>query len=187
MSLLGIISISGRPGIFKIIAQGKQNVIVESLLDKKRFPAYATERISALEEISIFTLDGDIKLTEVYKKMLVHYKGAKSIGHKEGLSKLVEELRIFVPDFDEEKVYASDIKKLFQWYNLLIDQGLLELEKEEKEEKSAKKEPTKKSASKAKTTTKKTTSASSSKAKSSAKETKKPIKKSTASKSTKAK
>lgn len=183
MSLTGIISISGRPGVFKIIAQGKQNVIVESLIDRKRFPAYATERISALEDISIFTTDGDVKLTEVYDKMLAHYDGKKGIGHKEDLSKLMKELEIFVPDFDQDKVYSSDIKKLFQWYNILVDQGVLALKKEDKKESKPKKEATKKPVSKAKTTTKKAASTTSSKAKPTAKETKKPAKKSTTSKS----
>ena len=69
MNLTGIISISGRPGLFKVIAQGKNSVIVESMIDKKRFPAYATEKISTLEDISIFTYEEDVKLTEVLSKM----------------------------------------------------------------------------------------------------------------------
>lgn len=159
MSLTGIISISGRPGVFKIIAQGKQNVIVESLIDRKRFPAYATERISALEDISIFTMDGDVKLTEVYDKMLAHYDGKKGIGHKEDLSKLMKELEIFVPDFDQDKVYPSDIKKLFQWYNILIDQKILKMEEKKKEtsskkSKDEKPKSTTKKAAESKTTTK---------------------------------
>ena len=68
MNLKGIIAISGRPGIFKVITQGKNSVIVESMLDKKRFPAHATEKISTLEDISIFTIDEDVKLVEVLAK-----------------------------------------------------------------------------------------------------------------------
>ena len=133
MSLQGIISISGRPGIFKVVAQGKNNVIVESLLDKKRFPAYASERISSLEDISIFTLDGDVKLSEVFEKMLDHYKGAKGPGHKDNYENLCSDLEIFVPDYDRDRVYPSDIKKLFQWYNILIDQEILKVEEKKKE------------------------------------------------------
>ena len=70
MELKGIISISGRPGLFKIVSQGKSNVIVESILDKKRFPAFASEKISAVEDISIFTNDEDVKLTEIFSKLL---------------------------------------------------------------------------------------------------------------------
>ena len=70
MDLSGIISISGRPGLYKVIAQGKNSIIVESLTEKKRFPAYATDRISALEDISIYTHDGDVPLTEIFTKIL---------------------------------------------------------------------------------------------------------------------
>ena len=70
MQLSGIIAISGRPGLFKVIAQSKNSVIVESMIDKKRFPAYATERISTLDDISVFTYDEDVKLTDIFEKML---------------------------------------------------------------------------------------------------------------------
>ena len=139
MSLKGIIAISGRPGIFKIVAQGKNNVIVESMIDKKRFPAYASERISTLEDISIFTTDEDVKLTEVFKLMQVKYEGGKAISHKEEMSVLEKELKAILPTYDSSRVYASDIRKLFQWFNLLLEKGLLEVEKE-KEEKSESKE-----------------------------------------------
>ena len=125
MDLTGIIAISGRPGIFKIVAQGKNNVIVESMLDKKRFPAYASERISTLEDISVFTYDEDVKLTEVLKTMQEKYAGSKALSHKEDIPVLEKELRTLLPNYDENKVYTSDIRKLFQWFNLLHDAGLL--------------------------------------------------------------
>lgn len=149
MSLKGIIAISGRPGIFKIVAQGKNNVIVESMLDKKRFPAYASERISTLEDISVFTYDEDVKLTEVLKTMQQKYAGSKALSHKEDIPVLEKELRTLLPNYDENKVYTSDIRKLFQWFNLLHDAGLLiddkaevleEEVKESKEIKAPKKE-----------------------------------------------
>ena len=138
MSLKGIIAISGRPGIFKVVAQGKNNVIVESMLDKKRFPAYASERISTLEDISVFTYDEDVKLTDVFKTMQDKYQGAKAITHKEDMPVLEKELRSFLPNYDENRVYASDIRKLFQWFNLLHDANLLINEDEEAEEKDKK-------------------------------------------------
>jgi len=125
MSLKGIIAISGRPGIFKVVAQGKNNVIVESMLDKKRFPAYASERISTLEDISVFTYEEDVKLTDVFKTMQDKYQGSKAISHKEDMPVLEKELRSFLPNYDENRVYTSDIRKLFQWYNLLHDANLL--------------------------------------------------------------
>ena len=141
MDLTGIISISGKPGLFKVIAQGKNNIIVESLADKKRSPAYATDRISALDDISIYTYDGDESLKEVLSSMLAKQKVEKALSHKEDLSVLQSYLKEILPDVDEERVYPSDIKKIFQWYNLLLSYGILEF-KEEKPKKEAKEKAT---------------------------------------------
>ena len=73
MNIKGIIAISGRPGLFKVVAQSKNSVIVESMIDKKRFPAYASEKISTLEDISIFTYDEDVKLTDLLKTIFEKY------------------------------------------------------------------------------------------------------------------
>ncbi len=128
MTLKGILSISGRPGLFKVIAQGKNNIIVESLLDGKRFPAYATDRISALEDISIYTYDEDKPLIEIFEAIFDKEDGKKCISHKESAKKLSEYLEEVVPNYDQERVYSSDVKKIFQWYNLLIDAKLLSKE-----------------------------------------------------------
>ena len=82
MNLTGIISISGRPGLFKVIVQGKNNVIVESLVDKKRFPAYSSDRISALDDISIYTHDQEKPLREIFKSIFEKEKGAETISAK---------------------------------------------------------------------------------------------------------
>ena len=79
MDLQGIISISGRPGLFKIVTQGKSNVIVESLIDKKRFPAFASEKISSIEDISIFTDAEDVKLTDVFSTLLTQTMAKKPL------------------------------------------------------------------------------------------------------------
>lgn len=142
MNLSGIISISGKPGLFKVVAQAKNSVIVESLEDKKRVPAYATDRISALEDISIYTLSEDKPLKEIYRAIYDKENGGVAPSHKEDLSKLKAYLGDILADYDEERVYPSDIKKLFQWYNLLHKSGnliLAETKEEEKTEKSAKK------------------------------------------------
>lgn len=162
MDLTGIISISGKPGLFKIVAQSKSAVIVENIKDKKRFPAHSRHKISALEDISIYTYDEDLPLKEVYTKLFDHLDGKKAINHKEDSKKLRDEMDAFLPDYDESRVYDSDIKKLFQWYNLLHDADLLKKEEEEEEEntdekseKSTDKETkeTKKPAAKKKATT----------------------------------
>jgi hypothetical protein len=153
MNLKGIIAISGRPGLFKVVAQGKNNVIVESMIDKKRFPAYASEKISTLEDISIFTYDEDVKLTEVLKSIYDKNEGKEAISHKEDMKVLEKELKNHLPNYDQERVYPSDIRKVFQWYNLLQKADLLKPTESEvsdttevvsKESKPKKEEPKKK-------------------------------------------
>lgn len=126
MDLSGIISISGRPGLYKVIAQGKNNIIVESLTDKKRFPAYATDRISALEDISIYTYEGDKPLKEIYADIYAKQEGKEAPSHKEDITVLQAFVQEIIPDYDEERVYTSDIKKMIQWYNMLLKSGNLE-------------------------------------------------------------
>jgi hypothetical protein len=130
MTLKGIIAISGRPGLFKVVAQGKNNVIVESIVDQKRLPAYATDRLSALEDISIYTYDEDHPLIQIFESIFKKEGGKSCISHKESANKLSEYLMEIVPNYDQERVYSSDIKKIFQWYNLLITSGDLKLEDE---------------------------------------------------------
>lgn len=140
MDLSGIISISGRPGLYKVIAQGKNSIIVESLTDKKRFPAYATDRISALEDISIYTYEGDKPLKEIFADIYVKQDGKEAPSHKEDVSVLQAYILEIVPDYDEERVYPSDIKKLVQWYNMLLKSGNLKPAEAEKPAKKDSKE-----------------------------------------------
>lgn len=155
MNLAGIISISGKPGLYRVIAQGKNSVIVESVQDNKRFPAYASDRISALDDISIYTLDSDVPLKDVFASLYAKYDGKEALSHKEDVINLQEILFEVLPNYDEDRVYPSDIKKLFQWYNLLVKAGVL-IPEEKEEEKPVEKEekPVKKAAPK-KTTAKK--------------------------------
>jgi hypothetical protein len=134
MNLTGIIAISGKPGLFKVITQAKNSVIVESLIDKKRIPAYATDRISALEDISIYTYSEDKPLKEILKAIYNKENGKACISHKESEAKLTAYLLEILPDYDAERVYVSDIKKLFQWYNLLESSGNLVLAEDDSEE-----------------------------------------------------
>lgn len=126
MDLSGIISISGRPGLYKVIAQAKNSIIVESLIDKKRFPAYSTDRISALEDISIYTYEDDKPLKDIFADIYEKQEGKEGPSHKADITELTSYFSDILPDYDEERVYASDIKKLFQWYNLLLKAGALE-------------------------------------------------------------
>ena len=128
MNLSGIIAISGRPGLFKVIAQGKNNVIVESLVDRKRFPAYSSDRISALDDISIYTYEEEKPLKEIFAAIYEKESAGETISHKEDDKKLVNYLLEVLPNYDQERVYVSDIKKIFQWYNLLHKAGELKVE-----------------------------------------------------------
>lgn len=134
MDLSGVISISGKPGLFKVVAQSKNNIIVESLIDNKRIPAYSTDRISALEDISIYTYEEDVPLKQVYTTIAKKEDCKAGPSHKDSSNKLSAYLEEILPDYDQDRVYPSDIKKLFQWYNILQNAGLITLD-EEKEEK----------------------------------------------------
>jgi hypothetical protein len=125
MDLTKIIAIAGYPGLFKIVAQASNGIIVESLIDKKRMTAYTHYKISGLEDISIFTYADDVPLKEVLMKIKELEKGEKCLDPKSEPAILREYLEKILPDFDKERVHNSDIKKLLTWYNLLLDNNLL--------------------------------------------------------------
>jgi len=131
--LKGILAISGQPGLFKLVAEAKSSIIVESLLTGKRTPAYSTAKISSLEDIAIFTQTGEVALKNVFKAISEKESGAE-VGKKEG-----EVLKAYfaeiLPEYDKDRVYTSDMKKVIQWYNLLQKNDLLNLEEEVSEEK----------------------------------------------------
>ncbi|OJX39018.1 MAG: hypothetical protein BGO87_03250 [Flavobacteriia bacterium 40-80] len=133
MNLTGIISISGKPGLYKVIAQSKNSIIVESLDNNKRVPAYATDRISAIEDISIYTYEDDVPLKDVFSSIYSKENGQNTISHKEDVKKLEDYLAGILPDYDRERVYPSDIRKIFQWYNMLNEKGFIKMEEEETE------------------------------------------------------
>jgi Domain of unknown function (DUF6852)/Domain of unknown function (DUF5606) len=128
MDIKGIISISGKPGLFKVAAQGRNNIIVESLDNGKKFPAFASDKISALEDICIYTYDEEVPLADVFQKLAEKEAYKASISHKESPDKLREHITSFLPDYDEDRVYNSDLKKLYQWYNILVEKGFISKE-----------------------------------------------------------
>jgi hypothetical protein len=140
MDLSKILSISGRPGLFKVISQGKNAVIVESLVDKKRFPAFGHERMSSLEEISLFTTGEDRPLKDVLKAFHEKLEAKPAIDPKTGDPELLKQFGEIVPDYDPDRVYVSDIRKIFSWYNLLLSNDILDFS-EEKAEEEKKEEP----------------------------------------------
>ncbi|MCI1647069.1 MAG: DUF5606 domain-containing protein [Bacteroides sp.] len=125
-----ILSISGKPGLYKLVSQGKNMLIVESLSDKKRFPAYGNEKIISLGDIAMYTDSDDVPLKDVLQAMKVKENGAVvAIDPKKATT---EELRDYLesvlPNFDRDRVHSSDIKKLIAWYNLLVSYGMTDFE-----------------------------------------------------------
>lgn len=135
MDLSKIISIAGRPGLFQIKSQAVGKIIVESLLDGKCTPAFAQDRLSSLEEISIFSVDEDKPLKEVFRG--IHDKMGDQVDFdykKASNDELRAKFLEVMPDYDQDAVYPSDMKKVFQWYQLLMSKGLLDFTEEKKAE-----------------------------------------------------
>lgn len=131
-----ILSISGKPGLQKLISNSSNAIIVESLIDVKRFPAYSNSKIIALEDISIYTEKEDIPLKEVFKRIYTKEEGKKTLSHKEANEKIIAYFNEIVPEYDKDRVYTSDMKKIIQWYNLLTDKGILNFSEEEEKKES---------------------------------------------------
>ena len=138
MDLSKIASISGKPGLYVIKSQAVGRLIVESVIDGKCSPAFARDRMSSLEEISIFSTDEDRPLKEVFK--MVHDKMGDKVDFdykKASPDELREKFALVMPDYDEEAVYPSDMKKVFAWYQMLNDKGLLDFTEEEAQPEAA--------------------------------------------------
>ncbi|HBF88469.1 MAG TPA: hypothetical protein DDX39_07500 [Bacteroidales bacterium] len=131
MDLKGIMSIAGYPGLFKMVSQSKSGIIVESLVDKKRMPAFMTSKISSLEDIAIYTQEAEVPLTEVFKNIYEKEKGGEAISHQASANELKQYFTDVLPDYDQDRVYVSDIKKVINWYNTLHKNDLVKFDKKE--------------------------------------------------------
>lgn len=120
MSLEKIISVTGKPGLYEIIAQSKGGIIVESMIDKKRFPISAMHNVSVLDNIAIYTYEEEVPLRIVLKSIFEKEEGKEAMSPKESGKKLMAYFSEVLPNYDDERVYASNIKKVLQWYNLLV-------------------------------------------------------------------
>jgi hypothetical protein len=138
MILKDILSISGEPGLFKFIAQGKNAIIVEHLETKKRSSAYSSAKVSSLEDIAIFTDKEDMPLGKVFDLIFEKENGGLAIDSKSQPEKLKTWFEGILPEYSKDKVYTSDIKKLASWYNLLHNLNLLVKEEPESAEKEEK-------------------------------------------------
>jgi len=128
MDLSNILSISGKNGLFKLISQGKNNFIVESLEDQKRFPAFKSEGVSTLDNISIYTYDDTVSLGKVFQdiylkqdKQPLEYKAMTDV-------QLRDYFKEVLPGYDETRVFVSNIKKVYQWYNILLKNDLISVD-----------------------------------------------------------
>jgi hypothetical protein len=132
--LKGILAISGQQGLFKLVAESKNNIIVESLETGKRMPAYSTSKISALEDIAIYTDTADIPLKDVFKAISEKENGGATLSHKEPANKLKSYFAEVLPEYDRDRVYVSDIKKVLLWYNTLHEKNMLDFSEQENED-----------------------------------------------------
>ena len=141
IKLKDILSISGKGGLFKFIAQARNGIVVESIEDNKRHVASATARVSSLDDIAIFTHDEEVPLSDIF--LMIHEKseGKEAMSHKSSADDLKSFFEELVPDYDDERVYIPDIKKVFQWYNQLYSHDMLEVVEKEEGEKDAGDQP----------------------------------------------
>ncbi|MEI6554911.1 MAG: DUF5606 domain-containing protein [Paludibacter sp.] len=127
-----ILSVAGKPGLFKLISQGKNMLIVESLIDGKRFPAYTKDKVVTLGDIAIFTETEEIPLGQVFENLKTKENGAQcSLDPKSDNDKLRKFMAEVLPEYDRDRVYPSDIRKLITWYNILINANFTDFLAEE--------------------------------------------------------
>ena len=129
--LKGILSISGQPGLYKLIAEAKNRIIVESLTTGKRMAANTMAKVSSLEDISVFTETGDISLKEILKRIYSNENGGAAIDFKVSDQEIMKYFETIVPEYDKVRVYLSDIRKVLHWYNILQEKDMLDFEEEE--------------------------------------------------------
>lgn len=130
-----ILSLTGKPGLFKLVSQGKNMLIVESLIDGKRIPAYTRDKVVSLGDIAMFTETEEVALANVLESVKTKENGAVcSIDPKSDNDKLRAYMSEILPNYDRDRVYPSDIRKLINWYNILINANITEFISEEKQD-----------------------------------------------------
>ena len=159
MKITDILAVAGKPGLYQVLASGSASIVVESMLDGKRSSVPGTARVSNLADITMYTHDDDVPLLDILNRMHDAQKGAEGPSHKDTAQTIRDFVDGIVPELDHDRVYQSDLKKLVQWYNLLVSKGAFPLEAPEqaeeapaeedpKKEAKAEKKPAKKAAAK---------------------------------------
>jgi hypothetical protein len=123
-----IITVTGKGGLFKVISGGKGVVIAESLLDGKRHPIHSSQKVSTLSDISMFTYEEDVPLRMVLENANKAFNGQPGPSHKAEGKDIRKAMEQILPEYDKERVYESDLRKFFQWYNLLSEKNMLDFE-----------------------------------------------------------
>jgi uncharacterized protein DUF6852/uncharacterized protein DUF5606 len=138
MSLEKILSISGKPGLYQLKTQTRSGLLAESIVDGKKISVSARQDVSLLSEIAIYTLTEELPLREVFSKISEKENGGEAISHKSSKDELEEYFFEVLPEYDEDRVYPGDIKKVLQWYNLLIKNGITDFSNKSDEEDTTK-------------------------------------------------
>ena len=131
MDLTKILSIGGKSGLYKMVGKTKTGFVVEPVAGGVRIPAFPSQQISILEEISIYTRDKDLPLKEVFKKIHDKEQGGKAMDHGADASAIVGYFSEVLPEYDPDLVRTSDMRKVFRWYNELLEAELLNFEEED--------------------------------------------------------
>lgn len=133
MTLSEILAISGYSGLFKFVAQSKSGIIVESFVDKKRMAVQGSSKVSSLGDIAMFTISDDIALGQVFQNIFDATEGKEVISYKSDNATLKSEFEKYLPDYDKDRVRVSDIKKVFAWYNILVNNNFTDFTTEDEE------------------------------------------------------
>ena len=140
MKISEVLAISGKPGLFKVLASSTKNLVVESMLDGKRTSVPGSIRVSSLSDITMYTLKDDVPLKDIFIKIHKKNKGDSALSHNSSPQEIKDFVDGIISDLDHDRVYSSDLRKLVQWYNILISQKALPFDPEETEEDDASKE-----------------------------------------------
>ncbi len=146
MKITDILAVAGKPGLYQVLASGSASIVVESMVDGKRSSVPGTARVSNLADITMYTHDDDVPLLDILNRMHDAQKGAEGPSHKDTAQTIRDFVDGIVPELDHDRVYHSDLKKLVQWYNLLVSKGGFPLEAPEKPEEAPAEEAPKKEA-----------------------------------------
>ena len=146
MKITDILAVAGKPGLYQVLASGSASIVVESMLDGKRSSVPGTARVSNLADITMYTHDDDVPLLDILNRMHDAQKGAEGPSHKDAAQTIRDFVDGIVPELDHDRVYQSDLKKLVQWYNLLVGKGAFPLEAPEQAEEAPAEEAPKKEA-----------------------------------------